>query len=343
MIAPSRRILFFACVAAIAVAAVAFAWQAYQEKARVDSILSRSLPAPVRVQVAEGATLRQIARAVRESGAPMSEIEFMDMAEQMGVGQKLQAGAYRFAAGATAEFMIDAMSRGKVSPVKFTIIEGLTYRGLRERLRGDPRLRQELPDMDEEDIRQTLRATGESLEGLLLPETYFFDHGDSDLDVMLRARRGMEEALDQLWPARRDGGLFESPYEALILASVVEKETGAAHERPLIAGVFANRLRKGIPLQADPTVIYGLGESFDGNLKRSHLRDARNKFNTYARRGLPPTPIAMPGRDAIRAVLDPPETDYIYFVAKGDGTHVFSKTLSEHNRAVNQYQRRRKR
>lgn len=183
---------------------------------------------------------------------------------------------------------------------------------------------------------------GESLEGMFLPETYFFQRGDSDLDVLRRAWRGMQTTLDELWDSRADGGIFKNKYEALTLASIVEKETGAAEERPLIASVFVNRLKKNIPLQADPTVIYGLGEQFDGNLTRAHLRDKENLFNTYRRRGLTPTPIALPGKAAIAAVLNPPETKYYYFVATGDGKHKFSATLREHNNAVNKYQRRRR-
>ncbi|MBE8158213.1 MAG: endolytic transglycosylase MltG, partial [Betaproteobacteria bacterium] len=225
---------------------------------------------------------------------------------------------------------------------RITIIEGATYRSLREMLKKDSRLAQKLSSMKEEEILRALKIDRPSPEGLFLPETYFFNRGDSDLDVLRRAHGGMQTLLDSLWEARAGGGLLRDKYEALALASIVEKETGAAEERPLIASVFTNRLRKGMRLQADPTVIYGLGEKFTGNLKRAHLRGKDNPYNTYVRRGLTPTPIALPGKAAIAAVLNPPETPYYYFVAAGNGAHVFSRTLREHNNAVNKYQRRRR-
>lgn len=341
MSALRRAAVILPLIAACAAGGV-WAWKQYQAHL-FSQMLARPLPA-LQMDIPAGATLREIAEIGRDAGAPFSAAEFIAAAQKLNIAAKLQAGRYHFSPGDTVRQMLDAMAGGKVAPAfRITIVEGKTYRDLREMLAGDSRLAQKLPSMKEEEILRELEITHPSAEGLFLPETYFFNHGDSDLDVLRRARGGMQTALDSLWAARQDGGLLRDPYEALALASIVEKETGAAEERPLIASVFANRLRKGMPLQADPTVIYGLGEEFTGNLKRVHLRSKDNLYNTYIRRGLTPTPIALPGKAAISAVLNPPETAYYYFVASGDGKHVFSKTLREHNNAVNKYQRKRKR
>ena len=333
-----------AAVAALVLACAAgggWAWLQYQEYLFSET-LSRPLPA-LKMDIPAGATLRQIAEIGRDSGAPFTAAEFISAAQKLKIAAKLQAGRYQFSPGDTVRDMLDAMAGGKVAPaLRITIVEGTTYRNLREMLKKDSRLAQKLPSMKEEEILRELGIGRPSPEGLFLPETYFFNHGDSDLDVLRRARGGMKTLLDSLWAARAEGGLLRDKYEALALASIVEKETGAAEERPLIASVFTNRLRRGMRLQADPTVIYGLGEAYEGNLKRVHLRSKDNPYNTYVRSGLTPTPIALPGKAAIAAVLNPPETAYYYFVATGDGGHVFSKTLREHNNAVNKYQRRRR-
>ncbi|MGI9306569.1 MAG: endolytic transglycosylase MltG [Gammaproteobacteria bacterium] len=330
-----------AAVFAILIGAGAWGWRQYEEYAFAQT-LARPLPA-FQFDIPSGATVREIAAMARAAGSPLDEKEFAAAAQKLNIAHKLQAGRYEFTAGETAGEMLSALAGGKTAPAfRITIVEGVTYKNLRDMLRGDSRLAQKLPSMKESEILRALDIERDSAEGLFLPETYFFNHGDSDFDVLRRARKGMKTLLDSLWETRQDGGLFGEKYEALTLASIVEKETGAAEERPLIASVFANRLRKGIPLQADPTIIYGLGDGFDGNLKRVHLRDKKNPYNTYARRGLTPTPIALPGKAALAAVLNPPATKYYYFVASGGGKHVFSKTLREHNNAVNKYQRRRK-
>jgi UPF0755 protein len=192
--------------------------------------------------------------------------------------------------------------------------------------------------LSDAELLQAIGAEENHLEGLLFPDTYFYAPHTSDLDVLRRAYRLQHDKLLAAWETRAQGLPYRTPYEALIMASIVEKETGAAAERPRIAGVFINRLKLGMRLQTDPTVIYGLGDRFDGNLRRDDLqRDT--PYNTYTRTGLPPTPIAMPSEAAIEAALNPAKTDALYFVARGDGTHVFSSTLEAHNRAVNRYQR----
>ena len=338
-----RRTAAFAVFIGAAAAVGDWGWLRYQDYV-FSQTLARPLASAVKIDVPSGATLRQIAEISSGAGAPLTAAEFINAAQKLNVAAKLQAGRYEFSSGASVRGMLEAMAGGKVAPAfRVTIIEGTTYRDLRAMLQKDVRLAQKLPSMKEEDILRELDISRPSAEGLFLPETYFFNYGDSDLDVLRRARGGMRTMLDSLWEQYGGGGgPVRDKYEALTLASIVEKETGAAEERPLIASVFANRLRRGMPLQADPTVIYGLGDKFNGNLQRKHLREKENPYNTYARRGLPPTPIALPGKAAVAAVLNPPETKYYYFVASGNGRHVFSRTLREHNNAVNKYQRRRR-
>ncbi len=217
-------------------------------------------------------------------------------------------------------------------------IEGWNFRDLQNALAAQPLLRQDSRDMSARELLQTIGAEEPHPEGIFFPDTYFFAPHVSDLEVLRRAYRLQREKLMAAWDSRAPGLPYQTPYEALIMASIVEKETGAAFERPMIAAVFVNRMRIGMRLQTDPTVIYGIGERFDGNLRRVDLqRDT--PYNTYTRAGLPPTPIAMPSEAAIRAALNPEPTDVLYFVSRGDGTHVFSRNLNDHNRAVNRYQR----
>jgi UPF0755 protein len=217
-------------------------------------------------------------------------------------------------------------------------IEGWNWREVRAVLAAQPLLKDDSAGMSNAELMQAIGAEESHLEGLLFPDTYFYAPHTSDIQVLRRAYRLQQEKLMAAWETRAPGLPYRTPYEALIMASIVEKETGAAFERPQIAGVFVNRMRLGMRLQTDPTVIYGLGERFDGNLRKADLqRDT--PYNTYTRRGLPPTPIAMPSEAAIRAALNPATTDALYFCARGDGTHVFSSNLAAHNRAVNRYQR----
>jgi UPF0755 protein len=232
------------------------------------------------------------------------------------------------------------MAAGKVLQRNFTIVDGWNFRELRQALAKADKLRQDGATLDEAALMARIGAPGESPEGRFLPETYAYVKGDSDLDILRRAHAAMARTLDALWP-RRDKDLpLATPYDALILASIVEKETGRADERPRIAGVFTRRLRDHMLLQTDPTVIYGMGEAYAGNIHKADLT-TDTPYNTYTRPGLPPTPIAMPGKPAIEAALHPAAGSELYFVAKGDGTHVFSSTLDEHNRNVACYQLKR--
>ncbi|MCP4000306.1 MAG: endolytic transglycosylase MltG [Gammaproteobacteria bacterium] len=227
----------------------------------------------------------------------------------------------------------------------FTFIQGSTFKQLRESLLASDNVQQTLEYKSDADVLAFFDATGQYShpEGLFFPETYAFDPGASDEDIMRRAYEMMQSKLAALWAKRDLEIAISTPYEALILASIIEKETGLASERKKISGVFMNRLRKGMKLQTDPTVIYGLGDSYNGNITRKHLT-TDTPYNTYTRRGLPPSPISFPGYAAIEAALHPDQTEAIFFVAKGDGSggHNFSKTLSEHNRAVKQYLKNRK-
>ena len=294
----------------------------------------------VEFRVPAGASARAIAQRAREAGVGVNETLFVIFARVTEATRSLRAGRYALERGATLASLLDKLRSGDALPTRFTIVEGITVRELRARLAQEKDLRPESARLGDAQLAAALGAGESPLEGLLAPETYVFDPGSSDLDLLRQAHRAQLLALEQAWARRAPDLPLASPYEALVLASVVEKETGRAEDRPLVASVFINRLRLGMPLQSDPTVIYGMGEAFDGNLRKRDLQKD-SPYNSYTRRGLPPTPIALPGRASIEAVLDPPRTDYLYFVARGDGSSQFSATLTEHNRAVDKFQRGR--
>lgn len=250
--------------------------------------------------------------------------------------RKIQAGEYLIADGDTVATLIGRMVAGDVRQYALTLIEGWRFVEALAAIRGHPRIRQTLPD-DPSRIMAALGAPDLHPEGRFLPETYHFPAGTSDLQVLRRAFEAMREALAAAWAARSSDLPLASPDELLTLASIIERETALDEERALIAGVFVNRLRRGMRLQTDPTVIYGLGDRFDGNLRRRDLR-TDTPYNTYTRHGLPPTPICLPSRASLMAAAQPAQTEYLYFVSRGDGSHEFSATLAEHNRAVRRYQ-----
>lgn len=251
----------------------------------------------------------------------------------------IKTGEYRLEAGVLPRELLRLLSSGAVVQYRFTLVEGWTFSQLRHALAIDEVLQQTLHRVSSEDDDAAVTSMLSSLnldhaEGWFFPETYQFTRGDSDLDILDRAHQAMEMELGNAWDARHDDLPLNSPYELLILASIIEKETGLEEERGLIAGVFIRRLQKGMRLQTDPTVIYGLGDSFDGNIRRRDLK-TDTPYNTYTRTGLPPTPIAMPGRASLLAVARPVAGDALYFVANGTGGHTFSATLEEHQKAVN--------
>jgi UPF0755 protein len=249
---------------------------------------------------------------------------------------RIRAGEYALEPGATPTTLWQLLANGRGVQHHVTLIEGMTLEQVRDALVQHPLLLADGFALSSKELMQDIGASSVPAEGAFLPETYVFTRGDSDLDVLRRAHEAMQQILNKLW-AQRDAELpLKSPQEALILASIVEKETGVASERAKIAGLFMNRLRKGMKLQTDPTVIYGVGAAFDGNLRRRDL-ERDTPWNTYTRLGLPPTPIALPSKAALQAVMHPEATTALYFVADGHGGHVFSNTLDEHNHAVRRY------
>ncbi len=255
-----------------------------------------------------------------------------------GADARVRAGEYALKPGTTPRTLLEQLQAGIVVQHSVTIVEGWTFRELRRAVEREPLLEHVLAGRSDTDVMRELGEPDRHPEGLFFPDTYFFERGTTDLELLRRARARMQQELEAAWRERAEDLPIDSEYQALVLASIIEKETALASERPRIAGVFTERLRLGMPLQTDPTVIYGLGESFDGNLRRADLqRDG--PYNTYTRNGLPPTPIAAPGAGALRAAVRPDERGELYFVATGlpDGSHRFSKTLAEHNRAVAEY------
>lgn len=284
-----------------------------------------------------GSSLRGIAQQMVREGVLAEPWTFMLLVRAQGLAGEIKAGNYELHEGMTNYDLFLMITDGITSQRSITFIEGWTFRQMREALNRHEDIRHlSIPMTDEEILRQ-IGATERVAEGLFFPDSYFFDSGMSDLDILKRAYETMQRKLAKSWETRAPGLPYRTPYDALIMASIVEKETGRASERPMIASVFLNRLNLGMRLQTDPTVIYGMGENFDGNLrKRDLLSDG--EYNTYTRAGLPPTPIAMPGIAAIEAALHPAQSKALYFVGKGDGSHAFSATLNEHNRAVHRYQ-----
>jgi len=290
------------------------------------------------VRVPPGASLRTAAQSLNEGGVGVPAWIISGVGRIAGLSTSIKAGSYEFDEGIALWALLRKLSSGDTSQADVLFVEGSTFREMRAKLNGQPELLHITRDMNDADIMSRLGMAGQSPEGWFFPDTYRFDKRSEDIAVLQRALAAMQKQLNTVWLSRDANLPLKSPYELLILASIVEKETGTAADRAQIAGVFINRLRKGMRLQTDPTVIYGLGERFDGNLRKADLqRDTPH--NTYTRAGLPPTPICMPGLAALQAVAHPAKTDALYFVAKGDGSSQFSATLDAHNRAVNQYQR----
>ncbi|MGD8378770.1 MAG: endolytic transglycosylase MltG [Gammaproteobacteria bacterium] len=292
----------------------------------------------VMFDVAPGDSLREVANQLHARGVVRQPLQLVLLGRIRGKGSDIKAGEYRIESGTTLEGLLDTLVGGRVYLHSFTIIEGWTFHQLRQALDAEPALTHKLAGLDDARIIRQLGLDGREPEGLFMPDTYRFPKGTSDIAFLRRAHRAMSDFLEQVWPGRDRNLPFHSRYDALILASIVEKETALESERGRIAGVFVRRLRRGMRLQTDPTVIYGLGPDFSGDIR---FRDLTHDtpYNTYTRRGLPPTPICMPSRASIRAVLHPEAGDALYFVAKGDGSHKFSATLEEHNRAVRKYQK----
>ena len=289
------------------------------------------------LDVAPGQNLSTLAWQLHRQGVLEQPRYLILLGRLSGQASRIQVGEFRIPADATPVELLRLLTSGQVVQHPVTLIAGWTFRELRAHLAGLPFLEHSLAEVGDSEVMQRLERPERHPEGWFLPDTYHFPRGTSDLAVLRRALLAMESHLQQAWEGRAGDLPLESPYEALILASIVEKETGVPEERPRIAGVFTRRLERGMRLQTDPTVIYGMGEAFDGNIRRRDLR-TDTPYNTYTRGGLPPTPIALPSAEAVEAVMHPAEGDALYFVSRGDGSHVFSATLEEHNRAVRRYQ-----
>jgi UPF0755 protein len=326
---PLKRLLLFLLLAALALAG-GIAWYAQRPLAIAEL--------PKTINVTPGMHLRSLSAMLEREGVVGSARTFWLLGRVLGKGDTLKVGVYKLDRPLTPLELYARFERGDVTLAMVQFIEGWNWREVRAALAAQELLESESAGMSEAELLLAIGAEEGHPEGLLFPDTYFYAPHTSDLQVLRRAYRLQRSKLMAAWEARAPGLPYRTPYEALIMASIVEKETGAAFERPMIAGVFVNRLRLGMRLQTDPTVIYGLGERFDGNLRKVDLQ-TDTPYNTYTRAGLPPTPIAMPSEAAIQAALNPARTDALYFVARGDGTHVFSSTLEAHNRAVNRYQR----
>lgn len=293
---------------------------------------------PLDFQVTAGSSLRSAITQMREAGINVDPTLLATLARFNKADTAIKAGSYAVKKGITPLQLLDKLLKGKTTQGELTLVEGWTFRQWRVRMDNHPDLKHESRGMSEAQIIERMGLSVISLEGLLFPDTYLFDKQSSDLELLARANRAMQRKLETEWAQRAAGLPYKTPEEALIMASIVEKETGRESDRNLVAAVFINRLSMGMLLQTDPTVIYGLGEAFDGNLRKRDLL-ADTPYNTYTRRGLPPTPIAMPGQASLRAALNPAPSEVLYFVARGDGSSQFSRTLDEHNNAVNRYQR----
>lgn len=319
-------LLSFACVLAIA----AFAWWAW-----------RPLPLPadkVDFTVAPGTGVRGIASELARVNVPVQADMLAALARFGGLDTKIKAGGYEITRDDSIWKLLQRMAQGDVTHSRITFIEGWTYRQVRDEIRRHPDLRQTLDGVDDAALLETLGLGAEHPEGLFFPDTYSFAKGSKDVEVLRRSALALEQQLTRAWEGRAEGLPLKTPYELLIMASIVEKETGHEPERNRISGVFANRLRVGMPLQTDPTVIYGMGEAYVGRITRRDLQ-TDTPWNTYTRPGLPPTPIAIVGRKSLAAAAHPENHKFYYFVSRGDGTSEFSLNLSEHNRHVNRYLR----
>lgn len=315
---------------------VGYGWVDYQRFVRSPLAVSAQTPS---VDVGKGSNLRDVVGLLRgQNVTTTGPLYWRVLAEQLRVAGRLHAGEYALTVGMTPRDLLLNMAVGKVVQRNFTIVDGWTFRDLRQALAKADKLRQDGAGLDDAQLMAKIGAPGEMPEGRFLPETYAYVKGDSDLDILRRAHVAMAKMLDALWPQRDDKVPLATPYDALILASIVEKETGRADERPRIAGVFARRLQSHMLLQTDPTVIYGMGDKYDGKIHKKDL-ETDTPYNTYVRAGLPPTPIALPGVQSLQAALSPAKTEALYFVSRGDGTSKFSENLTDHNKAVNKFQK----
>jgi UPF0755 protein len=323
-------------VLVLLVVAAVLAWRDYRQFSEQPLPIGTT---EILFEVRPGDSLRSIVRRLVADGLTPQWRQpwWQALAIETDVIRRLQVGEYSLGHGLTPRALLAKFATGQVVQYRFTIVEGWSFAELRRALAAIDGIEHTLADQDDAAVMAALGAPGQHPEGWFLPETYAYTRGGTDLDLLRRAYLAMQAALDQAWAQRSEKTQVDDPYQALVLASIIEKETGVASERPRIAGVFSRRLAIGMRLQTDPTVIYGLGSAFDGNLRRRDL-DTDTPYNTYTRGGLPPTPIALPGRAALQAAVDPADGTELYFVSRGDGSHQFSTTYREHLNAVRRYQ-----
>jgi UPF0755 protein len=317
-------------VALIVAGVVGYAWHWTNQPVELESDRIQYVVAP-------GSGMRVIASNMKEAGIAVHPDILVGLARYTGLDKQIKAGTYEARRGDTPRQLLERMARGEVVQVRLTLLEGWTYQRIRQALRESADVRQTLEGVSDAELLERLGASSyPSPEGLFLPDTYVFAPGTTDFEILQLAHRALLDVLRKSWEARSPDLPLANPYEALILASIVEKETGLEADRGRVAGVFVNRLRRGMPLQTDPTVIYGMGERYQGRIRKADLQ-ADTPWNTYTRGGLPPTPIASPGRAALQAALNPETHQFYYFVSRGDGSSEFSRNLRDHNRAVSKY------
>ena len=329
-------VITFLLLLVLAAGAAFWLWQGHRGFA--DTAIG-GVSAEATVEVASGDAFPTVLRKLRAQGVSHgSDLQWRLLARETNTASQLKVGEYALSPELTPRELLQRMREGRTLQYRFTLVVGWNIRQVRAALRNATPLQQKTAQMSDAELMAALGHPGQHPEGRFLPETYVYTRSESDLDVLKRAHTAMEKAVAAAWEGRANGIPLQSAEEALILASIIEKETGIAEERPAIAGVFARRLKIGMPLQTDPTVIYGIGSSYDGNIRRRDLT-TDTPYNTYTRKGLTPTPIAMPGVDALKAAVNPADGDALYFVAVGDGSgrHIFSATLAEHNAAVARY------
>ncbi len=326
-----RKFILIMVVLAAVVAAAAVYWSGQPMMAEGDK--------PLEVTIAQGSSLRSALRQINEAGLSAPPLLMELLARSIGT-PRVKAGSYRIEPGMTPLILLDALARGDTIKESVTIIEGWTFAQMQEELARQTYLRHDTAEMPVPLLLQKVAPGYAHPEGLFYPDTYIYERGTTDLQLLQQAHQRMLKMLNDAWAKRASDLPYETPYEALTMASIVEKETGHEADRARVASVFVNRMKLGMPLQTDPTVIYGMGTAFDGNLRRQDLL-ADTPYNTYTRRGLPPTPISLPGRRSLDAALHPAPGSDLYFVARGDGRSEFSGNLDDHNRAVNRYQRGR--
>jgi UPF0755 protein len=326
------KLRLFAALLGVALAGL-LGWSLYYPAHEL--VLPKS---PLEFSIGAGSSLRSATQQMVDAGVIHSALPFEILTRVFGDARNIKAGNYEVEQGITPLELIDKISRGNSSAVAITFVEGWTFHQMRKALDANPELRHDTLGSSDAEVLRRLGIDAPSPEGLFFPDTYHFSTGVSDLNILRRSYDLMQKQLAAQWEQRAPDVALATPYEALVLASIIEKETGRAVERSIISAVFLNRLKRGMKLQTDPTVIYGLGEAFDGNLRKQDL-STDTPYNTYVRTGMPPTPIAMPGLASIYAALHPASTDALYFVARGDGSSHFSNSLEEHDRAVTKYQK----